>query len=107
MAVVGAVEVKVIVWLRFTEKACCTWGAALKVVLPAWLASRVQVPGPVKLTHAAVDRADTAAGRIDGDGHGQARGGGGRRRVGGATDARIAGRGRGEGDRLVGLVRFR
>ena len=50
MAVVGAVEVKVIVWLRFTEKACCTWGAALKVVLPAWLASRVQVPGPVKLT---------------------------------------------------------
>ena len=46
----GAVEVKVMVWVRLTAKLCWTWGAALQVVLPAWLASRVQVPGPWKLT---------------------------------------------------------
>src|SRR5664280_2690351 len=33
-----------------TVKDCVTWGAAEKVALPAWLASRVHVPAPVKLT---------------------------------------------------------
>ena len=38
------------VWVRLTVKLCWTWGAAFHVALPAWLASRVQVPGPWKLT---------------------------------------------------------
>ena len=29
---------------------CCFCGAAVQLVFPAWLASRVQVPVPVKLT---------------------------------------------------------
>ena len=29
---------------------CCTWGAALWVTFPAWLASITHVPVPVKLT---------------------------------------------------------
>ena len=39
------------VWEPFpTVKACCFWGAAFQLAFPAWLASRVQVPVPVKLT---------------------------------------------------------
>ena len=33
-----------------TVKVCWTWGAALKLELPAWLASIVQLPAAVKLT---------------------------------------------------------
>ena len=46
----GLVEVKVIVWLPLlTVIDCWTWGAAFQLVLPAWLASILQVPTPVKL----------------------------------------------------------
>ena len=40
---------KVIVWAP-TLKDCWTWVAALKSTLPAWLASRVQVPAAWKET---------------------------------------------------------
>jgi hypothetical protein len=33
-----------------TTKLCWTWVAALHSELPAWLASRTQVPAPMKLT---------------------------------------------------------
>ncbi len=38
------------VWLLLTVMFCWTWVAAFQVPLPAWLASRVQVPAAVKLT---------------------------------------------------------
>jgi hypothetical protein len=38
----------------FTVKVCWTWGAALKLALPAWLASRTQEPVLWKLTTPAV-----------------------------------------------------
>jgi hypothetical protein len=50
-ALLGAVDVNVIVWLDLpTPNDCCACGAALKFALPAWLASMMQVPVAVKLT---------------------------------------------------------
>src|SRR3954447_1139438 len=47
----GAVDVNVIVWLPLTTgNDCCTCGAALKLALPAWLASMTQVPAPMNDT---------------------------------------------------------
>ena len=49
------------VWVPLpTVKVCCTWGAALKLALPAWLASMTQVPAAGEGHHAA---GDGAAGR--------------------------------------------
>ena len=40
------------VWVPLpTTKVCWTWGAAAYVPLPAWLASMVQLPAPVKDDH--------------------------------------------------------
>ena len=51
----GREVVGVTVWVPFpTVTGCCRNGAALKLVLPAWLASTMQVPAPVKLTTPAV-----------------------------------------------------
>ena len=51
MAELGAVEVNETVWLAWpTLKVCWTWAAALKLALPAWLASRTQLPTPVNET---------------------------------------------------------
>ena len=46
----GLAEVTVMVWLDLTPIDSWTWGAAAKVVLPAWLKSMRQVPAAVKLT---------------------------------------------------------
>ena len=54
VALVGALEVKATVWLVMpaapTAKLCWTWGAAVQLVSPAWLASMTQVPTPMKET---------------------------------------------------------
>ena len=51
MALPGAVEVKVMVWLPLaTVTFCWTWVAAFQTALPAWLASSLQVPAALKLT---------------------------------------------------------
>ena len=50
-AFVGGFEVKVIVCEPLpTANDCCTWGAGLKLPLPAWFASITHVPAPVKVT---------------------------------------------------------
>ena len=46
----GAMEVTWGVGTGLTVKLCWTCGAGLKVSFPAWLASRVQVPGATKVT---------------------------------------------------------
>jgi hypothetical protein len=51
VAAIGGVEVKVIVCgFLLTWRDCCACGAGSYAPLPAWLASIVQVPEPVKLT---------------------------------------------------------
>ena len=51
MALAGAVEVKLIVWLPLLiVKLCCTWVAAFQFASPGWLALMVQVPMVTKVT---------------------------------------------------------
>ena len=53
VALVGAVEVKVIVCgctTVVTGTICCTCTAGRKLVLPAWLASITQLPAALKVT---------------------------------------------------------
>ncbi len=63
----GAVEVKVIVWDPWaTMTAWVFCGAGFQLVFPAWLASRVQVPTPVKLTTPpAMEQFEVEAGSIE------------------------------------------
>ena len=75
-----------------TEKLCWTWVAAFQLPLPAWLAFRVQVPGPWKLTTPLPlieQTLELKEATVMADG--EARGGAGRRGVGGAH--RLAGYG--------------
>ena len=52
VAVVGAVEVKVIVWVPLTVAVavCCAWAAAFQLLSPPWLASILQAPSVLKVT---------------------------------------------------------
>ena len=50
VALPGALEVKLIVWLPLLiVNDCCTCGAAFQLALPAWLALIVQVPTLMRL----------------------------------------------------------
>ena len=65
-ALLGAVEVTVMVWAALaTVKDCWTWVAANQLALPAWLKSRTQVPTvwnettPPEIEHTADEVAST------------------------------------------------
>ena len=85
-----------------TVKLCWTWGAALKLALPAWLASRMQVPA-AEGDHAAGDGASrcSSASTVMVTARPEVAGGG--RGVGGAAEPTRCRCRRGEGDGLGAL----